>query len=175
MPIHNFECRKEVYHFEADEPWDSEVSQCPKCGSIADRVWMSPRSPHQQLQTPIVMWRYSNGKLGVAGGANSQTPKNAERIEIRSVGEYRRHVKELNAQMRSKEERREEQYRAVKEKQDHETRSRLSYLMGQESDPTAREIYRQALDYNKGGHEKLPFSEFFSMAMEMDPGNYERD
>jgi hypothetical protein len=77
---------------------------------MADIIWLSPESPHRQLHTPIVMWRYSDGSLGVAGGADSRTPKNAERVEIRTAGEYRRYAKELNGQLQSKDERREERY-----------------------------------------------------------------
>lgn len=175
MILHNFECRKNQHQFELAIKSGDDTAECPDCGSISDIVWLSPRSPHRQLQTPIVMWRYSDGRLGVAGGADSKTPRNAERIEIRSIGEYRRHVKELNQQQRSKEERREERYRENLEAMEHHQRGILTHMMGQESDPLAKDIYREALERNKGGHQVLPFSEFFSMTMEMDRGNYEGD
>ena len=175
LAAHDWECQVCGHIFEQIAEWDVEQVECQKCQRGAERIWLAPRSPHRQLQTPIVMWRYSNGKLGVAGGADSKTPKGAERVEIRSVGDYRKYTKELNSQLRSKEEQREERFRENQEAMEHKRRSRLSYLMGQETDPAARDIYRAALESNQGGHQKLPFSEFFSVAMEMDPSNYERD
>lgn len=60
----------------------------------------------------------------------------------------------------------------MKERMEKEQRSRLSYLMGQESDPVAKDIYREALEGNRGkGSPK--FQEYFSTAMEMDKSNYE--
>ncbi len=146
--------------------------KCPECGLRSPIIWLSPRSPHRQLQTPIVMWEYSDGSLGVAGGADSHTPPAARRIEIRSVGEYHKYARALNSQLRDKEQRREEAFQSIKEQMEKEQRSRLSHLMGQESDPIARDIYREALEGNRGS--RLPtFKEFFSIAMEMDRSNYE--
>jgi hypothetical protein len=61
----------------------------------------------------------------------------------------------------------------MKEAMEKEQRSRLSHLMGQESDPIARDIYREALEYNKGGRRSREFQEYFSTVMEMDKSNYE--
>lgn len=174
MPNYDWEC-KNGHIFERIVSLDQERAKCSECGCMAEKIWLSPKSPHRQLQNPIVMWRYSDGSLGVAGGADSRTPKGAERVEIRSIGDYRRYAKELNRQHREIEERRDERYLEAKEHMEHERRSRLSYLMGQESDPHARALYREALERNKGGRERPSFSEYFSVAMEMDPSNYERD
>jgi hypothetical protein len=169
-PLLNYECDN-GHRFE-DFNTKKKV-KCPQCGSHSEILWIASNSPHRQLQTPIVMWRYPNGQLGVAGGSDSKTPKGAERIEIRSLGEYRRHTKELNRQLREKEERREEGYREAREAVEKKHRSNLAWMMGQETDPAARDLYREALSRNKGGHEPLPFSEFFSTVMEMDRSNYE--
>lgn len=174
MPNYDWEC-KNGHIFERMVSLDQERTKCSECGTMAEKIWLSPRSPHRQLSSPIVMWRYSDGRLGIAGGADSKTPQNAERVEIRSVGEYRRYAKELNAQHRSIEERKDERYLEAKEAMEHERRSRLSYLMGQESDPHARDLYREALERSKGGYMPRSFSEYFSVAMEMDPSNYEHD
>lgn len=157
--------------FERDGGRDEET--CPECGLSSPILWISPRSPHKQLHTPIVMWRYSDGSLGVAGGADSRTPKNAERVEIRSVGDYRRYAKELNGQLRGKESKREEAYLAMKEQMEKHSRSNIAWLMANETDPMAKDLYREALEHNKGGRRSPTFREFFSMAMEMDPSNYE--
>ena len=166
----DYECNN-GHVFEAEG--NKSRRRCPTCRSVSEIIWLSPRSPHRQLQTPIVMWRYPDGSLGVAGGADSKTPRGAERVEIRSIGEYRKHVKDLNKQFLSKEQLREEKYMEAKENLEREGRSNLAWAMGQESDPVARDIYREALEYNKGGHERLPFSEYFSIAMEMYKSNYE--
>lgn len=172
MPNYDWECKNE-HVFEQITPYDQDSVRCPKCKSKASRVWMAPRSPHRQLQTPIVLWKYADGTLGVAGGADSQTPPNAERVEVRTAGEYRRYSKELNNQLREKEARREEKYRESREAIEHHFRSDLAYKMGQESDPIAREIYREALERHKGGFSSTSFKEFFSVAMENDRSNYE--
>jgi abortive infection bacteriophage resistance protein len=89
------------------------------------------------------------------------------------VGEYRRYAKRLNNLHRDKESKREEAFLAMKEQMEHEQRSRLSYLMGQETDPVARDIYREALEHGKNSRRSHEFQEYFSVAMEMDRSNYE--
>lgn len=171
MPgILNYECPNN-HRFQRVS--NKDKVKCPQCKKMSEILWIREGSSHQQLQTPIVMWRYSDGRLGVAGGADSKTPKGAHRVEIRSVGEYRKHVKELNQQLREKEERRDERYLQAKEYMEKKSRSNLSYLMGQESDPAARDLYRVALERDLGGHKPLPFSDFFSVVMENDRSNYE--
>jgi len=60
----------------------------------------------------------------------------------------------------------------MREQMEKHQRSDLAWKMGQESDPVARDIYREALERERGG--KSPsFSEYFSVAMEMDKSNYE--
>lgn len=172
MPNYDWECES-GHIFERITNYRKKVARCPECGKNSERIWMAPRSPHRQLQTPIVMWRYADGSLGIAGGADSITPPNAERVELRSFGEYQRAAKTLNSQHRGKEQRREEAFLAMKERMEHEQRSRLSYLMGQESDPVARDIYREALEHNKGGNRSRGFQEYYSIAMENDKSNYE--
>lgn len=172
MPNYDWECRN-GHIFERISHHSTHKVKCAECGEFAERIWMAPRSPHRQLQTPIVMWRYADGSLGVAGGADSRTPRGAERVEIRTVGEYRQHARTLNSQLRAKDAKREEAFLSMKEAMEKEQRSRLSYLMGQETDPVARDIYREALERDKGGHRSPSFQEFFSIAMEMDKSNYE--
>jgi hypothetical protein len=169
MPFLNYECDN-GHQFEKESK-RSRV-KCPECGSPSEILWVSPKSPHRQLQTPIVMWKYADGSLGVAGGADSKTPKNAERVEIRSVGEYRRYAKELNSQMKSREDKREERFLESREKMEKHFRSNLAWMMSQESDPVAKDIYREALEY-KSNRKSPTFGEFFSVAMEMDRSNYE--
>lgn len=172
MPNYDWECEN-GHVFEKMVPYNRKRVKCPECKAASDRIWMAPRSPHRQLHTPIVMWRYADGSLGIAGGADSRTPPNAERIDIRSVGEYRRYATTLNAQHRSKESKREEAFLAMKEAMEKEQRSRISYLMGQESDPVARDIYREALEYGKNSRRSREFQEYFSTVMENDKSNYD--
>ena len=169
MPILTYECNN-GHQFEKEGGRDRV--KCPTCRSLSEILWVSPRSPHRQLQTPIVMWRYPDGSLGIAGGADSITPKTAERVEIRSAGEYRRYAKELNQQRREIDEKKETQFQEHRERMEREKRSSLAWMMGQESDPVAREIYREALNTDRRAAAPS-FQEFFSMAMEMDKSNYE--
>jgi hypothetical protein len=170
VPLLNYECRK-GHQFEREGGKDRV--KCPECNSLSEILWVSPRSPHRQLQTPIVMWRYKDGSLGVAGGVDSKTPRDAERVEIRSVGDYRRYAKELNGQMRETEERREDRFQEKKAFLEKQRRSNLAWMMGQESDPAARDIYRAALEWKSDKGPAHSFREFFSTAMEMDRSNYE--
>lgn len=147
--------------------------KCPMCKKMSEILWISDGSSHQQLQTPIVMWRYSDGRLGVAGGADSKTPKNAERVEIRSIGEYRRYANQINSQLKSKEDMREERFAEGKERWEKTRRSNLAWQMGQETDPLAKDIYREALNRGSSGSAAPSFQEFYSIVMENDRSNYE--
>lgn len=172
MAILNYECQK-GHQFEAEYTADKIKCSHKRCKSVAEIIWVSPRSPHSQFSTPIVMWRYADGSLGIAGGADSKTPRNAERVEIRSGSEYRRYASELNRQRRGVEERREERYQEVLEHQQKQSHSNLNTLMANERDPYARDLYREALARSSGGHQKLPYSDFYSVVMENDRSNYE--
>lgn len=170
MAILEYECNQ-GHRFERDGGKDRV--RCPKCRSMAEILWMAPRSPHRQLATPIVMWRYADGSLGVAGGADSRTPRNAERVEIRSILEYRRYAKEINQQVREREEKKEDKYLEAKAEIDRQHRANLSYAMGQETDQAARDLYREALKRGDAGTYSPSFREFYSVAMEMDKSNYD--
>lgn len=162
-PLHSFEC-PEGHQFEKQVKWNQEQSKCPECGAQAERVYMSRRSPHQQFSQPIVMWRYQDGKLGVAGRADARTPANADRIEINNMGEYRRYVKELNAQHRSAESRQEERYLEQVEDYLAPGNRELARLAAQESDPMAKAILLEGL---KASYDKSPqFREWYSEVME---------
>lgn len=171
MAILNYQCNND-HIFESEYTEDTKL--CPQCNSISDIIWMTNNSPHRQLQTPIVMFEYSDGTLGVAGGHDSKTPSSAERIEIRSIGDYRKYSKRLNSQLLSKERQRDEKFMEAREIMESRSRANLHYLLSQESDPIARDIYKEALS-KSSSKSKGDFREFFSIAMEMDRGNYERD
>lgn len=147
--------------------------RCPTCRKMSEILWVTERSSYQQMQTPIVMWRYADGRLGVAGGKDSKTPKNAERIEIRSRAEYTRYAKEINQQFRDKDEVREERFLEAKDKLDRRNRSNLAWAMGQESDPFAKDIYRTALERGASPVPSPSYREYFSVVMENDRSNYE--
>lgn len=170
MPVLDYECDN-GHLFQQTRGRDRE--KCPECGLRSPIIWLSPRSPHRQLQTPIVLWKYSDGSLGVAGGTDSVTPRAAERIEIRSRAEYQRYANLLNSQHRDKESRREEAFLSITEQMEKEQRSRLTHLMGQESDPFAKDIYREALERGGGRVRRADFEEYYSIVMENDKSNYE--
>lgn len=109
----------------------------------------------------------------MAGGADSRTPKNAERVEIRSIMEYRRYAKEINQQFKEKDERKEERFIEHKETWERRRRSNLAWAMGQETDPAARDLYREALKRGEKGSPPPSFREFYSVVMENDRSNYE--
>lgn len=162
-PLHSFECPS-GHQFEKQVKWNQEQAKCPECGEQAERVYMSRRSPHQQFSQPIVLWRYKDGKLGVAGRADARTPANADRIEINNMGEYRRHMKELNAQHRSQESNQEERYQREVERLMGESNRELNRLLAQETDPAARAILREGI---KAQNERAPsFREWYSEVME---------
>jgi len=176
MPLHTFECPK-GHQFEQDVEWDVDKVKCAtsRCRQLAERVYVAPRSPFRQLSTPVVFWKYSDGRIGVAGGADSKTPKGAERVEVRNLGEVRDYTRLINQQHRDIDDQREERYLAQVEAMERHHRSNLSHLMGNESDPLAREIYREALARNKGGSNRgRQFLEYFSQVAEMDSSNRER-
>jgi hypothetical protein len=139
---------------------------------MSEILWVTDNA-HRQLQTPIVMWRYSDGRLGVAGGADSKTPKNAERIEIRSKAEYDRYARQINSQLKEKDDRKEDRFLEAREKMQKRHRSNLAWAMGQENDPMAKDLYRTALEWKRDSGPAQQFREFYSVVMENDRSNYE--
>lgn len=164
----DYECDN-GHQFERLDRKAVEHPKCPKCGVRADILWLASESPHRQLRDPIVMFRYADGKLGPAGHRDARTPQGAERIEIRSMGEYRSTMRELNAQSRAGEARKDERFMEHYERQESERRGRLTWLMGQESDPAARQVYREALE-QRGDPPRADTREWFCEAMEYDRG-----
>lgn len=129
-------------------------------------MWIDERrSPHVQFSKPIVFWRYKDGSIGVAASDRSKPPKGADRIECNNRAEYQRYSKELNQQFQGRENKRQEDYMRVYEQQVAERRGKLSWLMANESDPAAREIYREALE-RKGDPQKADLREWYSEVME---------
>ena len=146
-PRHTYECRECGSIEDRLVKWNEDEVRCQECGGVADRIYqLDTRSRHQQFSEPIVLWRYEDGKLGVAAHTRARTPKNAQRIEINNAHEYRTYVKELNAQHRSEDERREERYlQEVERFLGHGDRE-LARLAAQETDPMAKDLYRYALE-----------------------------
>lgn len=144
-PLHVFECESCGKQREARVKWNTDVVKCKECGGRAERVWVRERSVHQQFATPIVLWRYTDGTLGVAGRADAKTPKNADRVEIHNLAEYRQHVKELNGQTAGRELAREERYQREVERLMKDADRELSRLLASETDPAARDLLREAM------------------------------
>lgn len=74
-------------------------------------------------------------------------------------------VRELNSSLRGQENAKQERYLEQYERQVSERRGRLTWLMANESDPAAREIYQKALE-QKGDPIKADLREWYSEVME---------
>lgn len=170
MPRHNYTCNKCGAQFESDV---RERVGCPECGSRRTEIlWVSSGSPHRQLHEPIVLHKYVDGGFGVPGHARARTPKGAERIECRTIGEYRAAMKEMNAFERTKAGQRDEKLAKVREAMLSGGRQELTRLLARESDPLARDLLRGALERQDGGSARS-FGEYFCEAMEYDSSNRE--
>jgi len=163
-PRHTFQCEECDNQFDKQVKWNQDQVKCTECGGVADRIYLGTRSPHQQFSVPIVMWRYKDGKLGVAGKADASTPKGADRVEISNLGDYRKYVKELNSQHRGEEGRKEERYMQEVERVMGECNRELARLASIETDPMARDILLEGM---KWSNDKSPeFREWYSEIME---------
>lgn len=74
-------------------------------------------------------------------------------------------VRELNSSLRGRENAKQERYLEHYERQVSERRARLTWLMANESDPAAKDIYREALE-RKGDPQKADLREWYSEVME---------
>lgn len=61
----------------------------------------------------------------------------------------------------------------MREQMEKHQRSELAWKMANESDPIAKDIYREALERTPARRGSADLREFFSVAMEMDKSNYE--
>lgn len=157
MILQRFEC-PQGHQEDRMVPGGTDSIRCLKCKRKASILWEA-YSP-QYLKDPVLIFKMADGSYSFPGSSRARTPKGATRMELRKPQEVRAVMKEYNASLRSQEERKEERYMEHAQAQQDERRRALHHLMGQESDPTARQLYRDALDQAKL-QEAPRFREFY--------------
>lgn len=159
------------HRFEKITEHTTNKIKCRECGSIAERLWLSPRSPHRQFKDPIVIERFSDGSFGFPGRSDLPTSKGAERVEIRSASDYRRLMSQFNNQERRKFERRFEKDQEFREAAEHVAGQNLTELLRRETDPLARDILKAGIEMRIGDPSNMRFLETYSEVMEFDRRN----
>lgn len=141
-----------------------ENPRCPECRGKGEILWTTGRS-QGFLKEAVLVFRLPDGRYSFPGTNQARTPKGAERLELRSAGEVRAVMREYNAGERSRGAAQEERYLEVAEQQQSARRATLHHLMGRESDPTARDLYREALE--RAHYEPSPrYLEVYNEAVE---------
>lgn len=148
-----YSCSKE-HQFERMMKKARNHWRCPECGEQAEILWQSDKSWHSHMKDPVLVFKMADGSYSFPGSNQAKTPAGAERLELRKVGEVRRVMKEYNEREGAKERMKEERYMERAQAQQDARRATLHHLMGQESDPTARQLYRDALERAK--YEEAP-------------------
>jgi len=166
----DWECQN-GHRFEKRTEHTAERLKCPECGSWAERVWLSPRSPHRQFSEPIVIEKYADGSFGFPGRSDRSPSKGAERIEIRSGAEYRRLMGEFNSQERERFKQREEKDQEFREAVEHMAGRRLTELLRREENPLARDILKAGIEMRAWDSDRRKFLETYCEVMELDRGN----
>jgi len=112
------------------------------------------------MKEAVLVFKMPDGSFSFPGKNTALTPAGAERLELRKVGEVRKVLKEYNKREESKERKKEQTYMVHAQQQQDERRATLHHLMGQETDPTARQLYRH--DIERAKYEEAPkYREFF--------------
>jgi hypothetical protein len=124
----------------------TEHIRCPQCRKRAEILWQADRSYHSHLQEAVVIFKMPDGSYSFPGTNRARTPAGAERMELRKAGEVRKVMREHNRREAALESHKEQRYLEVAERQQSERRAKLTHLMGQENDPVAKDLYREALN-----------------------------
>ena len=172
MPLHDFEC-PEGHQFEKIVKWDQMAAKCPECGKRAQQVWLARRSVHRQLSDPIVVHRLADGSYSFPGRSDVPTPKGAERIEMRTMGEYQREFRRINQDFASKASRHDEELHRRHEAILSHARSDLRQMMAQSDDPLVKDLCRHALESYNSDRPDRSGGAIWSEAMERDASNRE--
>lgn len=141
----SFECDA-GHQFEATVKSGVGRKRCPECKQWAQILWQADRGYHSHMKDAVVIFRLADGSFSFPGKSTAKTPAGAERMELRKAGEVRAVMKQYNQQMGAKEAAKDYRYMKEAERQQSERRATLHHLMGQESDPAARDLYREALE-----------------------------
>lgn len=172
MPLHDFECPS-GHQYDAVVSWDQERSKCPTCGRLGARVWMSRHSSQRQLRDPIVLHKLPDGTYSFPGRSDTPTPEGAERIEMRSIGDYRREMRKVNQTFREKAARHDEALHERHEAFLTAMRSDLRSFAAQTSDPLIKDLCRHVLESYNSDRPQSSFGEIWNDAMERDASNRE--
>ena len=168
--MHDFEC-KEGHQFERMVRAGQKRARCQECGKRAEQVFLSRRTRH--LTEPIVLFKNRDGSYEFPGHSGKRTPTGADRIEIRSMADYDRVMKQVNVRHYSEKERERERLHRSHEAALAELRKDMAYRMGQESDPMAKDLMREALARFSSDRPASGFGAIWNEAMEMDGSNRE--
>lgn len=166
---YDYECRACGKVFEEWGTSETKVQKC-ECGAKADRVWLS-QGDRRMLEHPIVLHKHADGSYGVPGGSDIATPPGAERVEIRSMAQYDRVMREWNGYERDKAIRHFDKVQEAREVVIAGGRARIAEQLARTTDPYHKDLLRAALEERPTAARELPFREFFSEAMEMNSSN----
>jgi hypothetical protein len=134
--------------------------RCPQCGEPGEILWQIDRGCHSHLKEPVLVFKMPDGSYSFPATNQAKTPQGAERMELTKAGEVRVVLRDYNRMTEAKDRAQEERYMEVAQAQQDERRARLHHLMGQESDPAAKDLYREALERAK--YEEAPrYREFY--------------
>lgn len=169
--LYDYECRKCQAVFEKFGSSEDKTTKC-KCRGVADRVWLS-KGERRMLERPIVLHKMPDGSFSVPGGDQSKTPPGAETIEIRSMAQYDRVMKQWNGYEKDKAERHFDRVQEAREQVIAGGRQRLADQMAHETDPYRKDLLRAALESKPTAARELPFRPFYAECMEMNSSNRE--
>ena len=170
MVLHDHECPN-GHQFEKAVRAEQKWAKCPECGRRGERVWLSRTTRH--LKEPIVLFRNRDGSYEFPGHIGKRTPKGAERVEIRTFADYNRVMRQVNDRHYSEKERERERLHRTHEAALAELRKDLAYRMGQENDPLAKDLMREALAQFSSDRPASGFGAIWNEAMEMNGSNRE--
>ncbi len=159
-----FECEN-GHQFEKLVRSGTANTKCKECNKKAQILWVTERGGHGHLKEAVLVFRMPDGSYSFPGSNTARTPKGAERMELRKAIEVRKVMKDYNQQMERKERAKDERYMEAAERQNSERRKTLHHLMGNESDPAARDLYREALNRAKVEQPER-YREYFNEAVE---------
>lgn len=169
MPLYDYQCRR-CGNFEQMGRAEDRFVPCVTCDRRAERVWLS-RGERRFLERPIVLHRHADGQWGVPGRADVPTPPGAERVEIRSMQEYNRVMKQMNAEEGARTARHDERVHAAREHAIKLGREKLVTRLAQSDNPADRDLIRSALAHYDTAAQAGSHRPMFCEALEMDASN----
>lgn len=167
MKLFDYECGK-GHQFEQLAEWDQDEVPCPKCKkkAMAERIWMSKRSGYRHMETPIVVDRLPDGTYSFPGTRDSARPAGAERVELKTFGDYRREIKKINNVYRDQAARDQEALHERHEIILNAYRDQARQVLAQTDDNWARDFIREALSAYNTDKPASRYAEIWNEAME---------